>query len=190
MKKMAAVQKYANLVELEKCCQTHIFLQKFVLIQPRTSPTKNLQNFANFARSSLFNAILFVVSERFSVMRHEDRRAMLHEGAGQQVLTAFVEIVFDSTYACSNSNLERSFCYISNYFLITKVRLSNLFSKHWKLTFWKLSSSSIIFILRKSLTHEHLNLKFLIVYTKMLTSGKISPTLVPFLKRPRLKNMI
>ena len=37
---IAAVQKYANLVELEKCCQTHIFLQNFVLIQPRTSPPK------------------------------------------------------------------------------------------------------------------------------------------------------
>ena len=37
---IAAVQKDANLVELEKCCQTHIFLQKFVLIQPRTSPLK------------------------------------------------------------------------------------------------------------------------------------------------------
>ena len=37
---IAAVQKDANLVELEKCCQTHIFLQNFVLIQPRTSPPK------------------------------------------------------------------------------------------------------------------------------------------------------
>ena len=34
------MQKYANLVELEKCCQTHIFLKNFVLIQPRTSPLK------------------------------------------------------------------------------------------------------------------------------------------------------
>ena len=34
------MQKYANLAELEKCCQTHIFLQNFVLIQPRTSPPK------------------------------------------------------------------------------------------------------------------------------------------------------
>ena len=38
---IAAVRKDANLVELEKCCQTHIFLQNFVLIQPRTSPPKN-----------------------------------------------------------------------------------------------------------------------------------------------------
>ena len=34
------MQKDANLVELEKCCQTHILLQNFVLIQPRTSPLK------------------------------------------------------------------------------------------------------------------------------------------------------
>ena len=32
------MQKDANRVELEKCCRTHIFLQNFVLIQPRTSP--------------------------------------------------------------------------------------------------------------------------------------------------------
>ena len=41
---IAAVQKYANLVELEKCCQTHIFLQNFVLMQPRTSPPKIWKN--------------------------------------------------------------------------------------------------------------------------------------------------
>ena len=51
MFEIAAVQKYANLVELEKCCQTHIFLQNFVLMQPRTSPPKicKIANFANVA---------------------------------------------------------------------------------------------------------------------------------------------
>ena len=34
------MQKYANLVDLEKCCQTHIYLQNLVSIQPRTSPPK------------------------------------------------------------------------------------------------------------------------------------------------------
>ena len=49
------MQKCANLVELEKCCQTHIFLQNFVLIQPRTSLPKickileKIVNVANFA---------------------------------------------------------------------------------------------------------------------------------------------
>ena len=42
---IAAVQKDANLVELEKCCQTHILLQNFVLIQSRTSPLKICKNF-------------------------------------------------------------------------------------------------------------------------------------------------
>ena len=50
-----AVQKNADLVELEKCCQTHIFLQNFVLIQPRTSPPniyKKLQKLRKENRSS------------------------------------------------------------------------------------------------------------------------------------------
>ena len=37
------MQKYANFVELEKCCQTLIFLQNFVLIHPRTSTLKICQ---------------------------------------------------------------------------------------------------------------------------------------------------
>ena len=41
------MQKYAHLVELEKCCQTHILLQNFVLIQPRTSPPKICKNLKN-----------------------------------------------------------------------------------------------------------------------------------------------
>ena len=48
------MQKYATLVELEKCCQTHIFLQNFVLIQPRTSPPKNCKILQNFAKLSNF----------------------------------------------------------------------------------------------------------------------------------------
>ena len=44
------MQKYANIVKLEKCCQTHIFLQKFVLIQPRTIPLKICKNFAKICK--------------------------------------------------------------------------------------------------------------------------------------------
>ena len=54
------MQKCANLVELEKYCQTHIFLQNFALMKPRTSLPKIYKillvtssncfaNFANFA---------------------------------------------------------------------------------------------------------------------------------------------
>ena len=35
-----------NLVDFEKCCKTHIYLQKSVPIQPRTSPIKLDMHFA------------------------------------------------------------------------------------------------------------------------------------------------
>merc|ERR1711904_326471 len=57
---IAAVQKDANLVELEKCCQTHILLQNFVLIQPRTSPPKICKFFENaFFENAFFENAFF-----------------------------------------------------------------------------------------------------------------------------------
>ena len=35
-----AVQKYVNLVDLEKCCKMSIYLQNLASIQPRRSPPK------------------------------------------------------------------------------------------------------------------------------------------------------
>ena len=52
------MQKYANLVELEKYCQTPIFSQNFVLIQPKNERAKNLQKLqknANFANLTFAN---------------------------------------------------------------------------------------------------------------------------------------
>ena len=54
------MQKYENLVELEKCCQTaqtHTFLQNFVLVQPRTSPPKKLQKKCNLAISLILKTL-------------------------------------------------------------------------------------------------------------------------------------
>jgi len=48
-------------------------------------------------KSNFFNAILFVISDRFGTLRNETRKSLLHEGAGPAVLTAFVEIVFDNS---------------------------------------------------------------------------------------------
>ncbi|GAB4824569.1 Structural maintenance of chromosomes protein 3 [Ancistrocladus abbreviatus] len=47
-------------------------------------------------KSNFFHAIRFVLSDLFLNLRNEDRHTLLHEGAGNQVLTAFVEIVFDN----------------------------------------------------------------------------------------------
>ncbi|KAI7745683.1 hypothetical protein M8C21_011025, partial [Ambrosia artemisiifolia] len=49
-------------------------------------------------KSNFFHAIRFVISDVFHNLRDHDRHAFLHEGgAGQQVLSAFVEIVFDNS---------------------------------------------------------------------------------------------
>ncbi|KAL7127032.1 hypothetical protein ABFS83_14G226900 [Erythranthe nasuta] len=48
-------------------------------------------------KSNFFHAIRFVINDLSHNLRNEERQALLHEGAGHQVLSAFVEIVFDNT---------------------------------------------------------------------------------------------
>ena len=48
-----AVQRIANLVDLEKRCKMSIWLQKSALIQPRTSPLK----FAHLAGKSEYGSV-------------------------------------------------------------------------------------------------------------------------------------
>lgn len=48
-------------------------------------------------KTNFFHAIRFVLSDLFQNLRNEDRHALLHEGAGHQVVSAFVEIVFDNS---------------------------------------------------------------------------------------------
>ncbi|EOA26480.1 hypothetical protein CARUB_v10022528mg [Capsella rubella] len=48
-------------------------------------------------KSNFFHAIRFVLSDLFQNLRSEDRHALLHVCAGHQVVSAFVEIVFDNS---------------------------------------------------------------------------------------------
>ena len=43
------------------------------------------------------SAIQFVLSDDFSHLREEQRQALLHEGTGPRVISAFVEIIFDNS---------------------------------------------------------------------------------------------
>uniref|UniRef100_A0A2I2ZTP0 Structural maintenance of chromosomes protein 3 n=1 Tax=Gorilla gorilla gorilla TaxID=9595 RepID=A0A2I2ZTP0_GORGO len=45
----------------------------------------------------VFPAIQFVLSDEFSHLRPEQRLALLHEGTGPRVISAFVEIIFDNS---------------------------------------------------------------------------------------------
>ncbi|KAG5437854.1 hypothetical protein PCANB_000569 [Pneumocystis canis] len=48
-------------------------------------------------KSNFFSAIRFVLSDAYTHMGREERQALLHEGAGQTIMSAYVEIIFDNT---------------------------------------------------------------------------------------------
>jgi chromosome segregation ATPase len=48
-------------------------------------------------KSNFFYAIQFVLSDEYSHLRPEQRQALLHEGTGPKVMSAFVEIIFDNS---------------------------------------------------------------------------------------------
>ena len=110
------MQKYANLVDLEKCCQTHIFLQNnaelkkmlrqthtllqnFVLIQPTTSPPKVCKTFADFCQFCSpiepFNFKVFVVDAdagRVRAVRPTGQIAAAAGGGSGEVPILFCQI--------------------------------------------------------------------------------------------------
>src|ERR1700712_4392575 len=48
-------------------------------------------------KSNFFAAIRFVLSDAYTQMGREERQALLHEGSGSAVMSAYVEIIFDNT---------------------------------------------------------------------------------------------
>ena len=48
-------------------------------------------------KSNFFAAIRFVLGDAYQQLGREDRQALLHEGAGSAVMSAYVEIIFDNS---------------------------------------------------------------------------------------------
>jgi len=48
-------------------------------------------------KSNFFAAIRFVLSDAYTQMSREERQALLHEGSGSAVMSAYVEIIFDNS---------------------------------------------------------------------------------------------
>lgn len=48
-------------------------------------------------KSNFFSAIQFVLSDEFTHLRPEQRQNLLHEGVGQRLGSAYVEIIFDNS---------------------------------------------------------------------------------------------
>ncbi|XP_063943501.1 structural maintenance of chromosomes protein 3-like [Daucus carota subsp. sativus] len=68
-----------------------------VATEPFSSKVNCVVGANGSGKSNLFHAIRFVISDLFHNLRSDERHAFLHEGAGHQVLSAFVEIVFDNS---------------------------------------------------------------------------------------------
>ena len=67
------------------------------MIEP-FSPKCNIIVGCNGAgKSNFFAAIRFVLSDAYTQMGRQERQALLHEGSGSAVMSAFVEIIFDNT---------------------------------------------------------------------------------------------
>ncbi|KAJ9220026.1 hypothetical protein DTO207G8_5287 [Paecilomyces variotii] len=48
-------------------------------------------------KSNFFAAIRFVLSDAYTQMGREERQALLHEGSGSAVMSAYVEVIFDNS---------------------------------------------------------------------------------------------
>ncbi|PWA14941.1 hypothetical protein CCH79_00014241, partial [Gambusia affinis] len=81
----------------------HVIIQGFRSYRDQTvvdpfSPKHNVIVGRNGSgKSNFFYAIQFVLSDEFSHLRPEQRLALLHEGTGPRVISAFVEIIFDNS---------------------------------------------------------------------------------------------
>eukprot|EP00913_Durusdinium_trenchii_P010461 g9808.t1 len=72
------------------------FEEQTTLDEDFSPGTNVVVGFNGSGKSNFFQAILFVLSDQYSSLRAETRKALLHEGAGQAVLTAYVEVVLDN----------------------------------------------------------------------------------------------
>ena len=68
-----------------------------VIIGPLSSKDNIVVGLNGHGKSNFFSAIMFVLSDKFSNIRQEEKRRLLHEGAGEPVTSATVEIVLDNT---------------------------------------------------------------------------------------------
>jgi structural maintenance of chromosome 3 (chondroitin sulfate proteoglycan 6) len=67
------------------------------VIEPFSPKTNVIVGRNGSGKSNFFAAIRFVLSDAYTQMGREERQALLHEGSGSAVMTAYVEIIFDNS---------------------------------------------------------------------------------------------
>ncbi|KAL2141112.1 hypothetical protein VTI28DRAFT_2802 [Corynascus sepedonium] len=66
------------------------------VIEPFSPGTNVIVGRNGSGKSNFFAAIRFVLSDAYTNMSREERQALLHEGSGSAVMSAYVEIIFDN----------------------------------------------------------------------------------------------
>ncbi|GAB1320281.1 Structural maintenance of chromosomes protein 3 [Madurella fahalii] len=67
------------------------------VIEPFSPGTNVIVGRNGSGKSNFFAAIRFVLSDAYTNMSREERQALLHEGSGSAVMSAYVEIIFDNS---------------------------------------------------------------------------------------------
>jgi structural maintenance of chromosome 3 (chondroitin sulfate proteoglycan 6) len=67
------------------------------VIEPFSPGTNVIVGRNGSGKSNFFAAIRFVLSDAYTQMSREERQALLHEGSGSAVMSAYVEIIFDNS---------------------------------------------------------------------------------------------
>lgn len=68
-----------------------------MVIEPFSPGTNVIVGRNGSGKSNFFAAIRFVLSDAYTQMNREERQALLHEGSGSAVTSAYVEVIFDNT---------------------------------------------------------------------------------------------
>ncbi|RWS27390.1 structural maintenance of chromosomes protein 3-like protein 2, partial [Leptotrombidium deliense] len=67
------------------------------IVEPFSSRHNVIVGRNGSGKSNFFYAIQFVLSDEFSHLRPDQRQQLLHEGTGQRIMIAYVEIIFDNS---------------------------------------------------------------------------------------------
>ncbi|ORY69792.1 RecF/RecN/SMC [Pseudomassariella vexata] len=67
------------------------------VIEPFSPGTNVIVGRNGSGKSNFFAAIRFVLSDAYTQLGREERQALLHEGSGSAVMSAYVEVIFDNS---------------------------------------------------------------------------------------------
>ena len=68
-----------------------------VIVVPFSSKDNVIVGQNGHGKSNFFSAIMFVLSDKFSNIRQEEKQRLIHEGASEQIESASVEIILDNS---------------------------------------------------------------------------------------------